>query len=226
MSQTQASEKPYDPARLSAIGNHVTRRLNANPLIQAVDVLDAQVYLYPAFLNAADCQLLMDTIDKVARPSTLYQGTEQEGFRTSYSGDVDSTDPDIVRIETRICKVLGVERERAETLQGQRYQVGQEFKQHHDFFHRGEPYWEEEAPRGGQRSWTAMVFLNEPEEGGATEFPNLGISIKPQRGMMLIWNNMTPDGKENWQTLHAATPVRKGVKYVITKWFRQNRYCP
>ena len=90
--------------------------------------------------------------------------------------------------------VLGIENDFAETMQGQRYTVGQEFKAHHDFFHPSQSYWQQEGPSGGQRSWTAMIFLNEPEEGGATEFPHLGLGVRPQAGMMLIWNNVKPDG--------------------------------
>ena len=38
--------------------------------------------------------------------------------------------------------------------------------------------------------------------------------------MLVLWNNALPDGTVNDDTLHAATPVERGVKYVITKWFR------
>lgn len=67
-----------------------------------------------------------------------------------------------------------------------------------------------------------MIFLNEPEEGGTTEFPHLGLGIRPQAGMMLMWNNVNLDGTLNYKTLHTGTPVIKGVKHVITKWYRQN----
>ena len=67
---------------------------------------------------------------------------------------------------------MGVDKRCGETLQGQRYAVGQQFKPHHDFFHTEQSYWQKEKPRGGQRSWTGMIYLNEPERGGETNFPN------------------------------------------------------
>jgi len=48
----------------------------------------------------------------------------------------------------------------------------------------------------------------------------LGLGYAEQAGALLIWNNMLPDGTPNPDVRHAALPVERGVKYVITKWFR------
>ena len=213
-----------DPAKLAKIGAHVTKRLNANSLVQIVENDDVQLYVYQGFLSLGDCQGLIDKIDAEAVPSTLYKGTEQAGFRTSYSCHLSRWDPFVSRVEARMSDVLGIDNGYAETMQGQRYHVGQEFKAHHDFFHTSQEYWDTEAKQGGQRSWTAMIFLNEPEDGGTTEFPHIGIGVRPQAGMMLIWNNVKPDGTLNYKTLHSGTPVKAGVKHIITKWYRQNNW--
>jgi prolyl 4-hydroxylase len=213
-----------DPAKLARIGVRVTKRLNANALVQQVEHPDAQIYVYQGFLSAADCKTLIAKIDADAVPSTLYKGTEQEGFRTSYSCHLNRWDAFVAKVEARMSDVLGIDNDYAETMQGQRYAVGQEFKSHHDFFHPSQSYWQQEGPAGGQRSWTAMIFLNEPEEGGATEFPHLGLGVRPQTGMILIWNNVKPDGTLNYKTLHTGTPVQKGIKHIITKWYRQNNW--
>jgi prolyl 4-hydroxylase len=76
----------------------------------------------------------------------------------------------------------------------------------------------------GQRTWTAMIFLNDVEEGGATWFPLAGIRVKPKRGLLLAWNNMNPDGSPNVNTLHEGMAVQQGVKYIITKWFREGAW--
>jgi prolyl 4-hydroxylase len=220
----QTFDSNNDPAKLSRIGSHVTKRLNANPLVQPVEHPDAQLYVYQGFLGAADCKTLIAKIDADAVPSTLYKGTEQAGFRTSFSCHLNRWDAFIAKIEARMSDVLGIDNSYAETMQGQRYQVGQEFKAHHDFFHPSQSYWLQEGPAGGQRSWTAMIFLNEPEEGGTTEFPHLGLGVRPQAGLMLIWNNMKLDGSLNYKKLHTGTPVTHGVKHVITKWYRQNNW--
>ena len=123
-------------------------------------------------------------------------------------------------IERRLSDLIGIDSAWGESVQGQRYEAGQEYREHCDWFDVNAAYWRKEIPRGGQRSWTAMVFLNEVEAGGETEFRKLGIKIPPQPGALLLWNNATSQGYPNHETLHAALPVERGVKYVITKWFR------
>lgn len=212
-----------NPARLAIVGAHVAARMVANPRVQQIDVADAQVYVYPDFLSPEECEGLIALIDSVAIPSTLYAGGEAS-FRTSDSGHLDRLHPLVNTIEARISEVLGIDDGYAETMQGQRYRVGQEFKAHHDFFHPEQAYWQAERLAGGQRTWTAMVFLNEPEAGGNTEFPELGFGMRPQRGKMLVWNNANPDGTLNYKTLHTGTAVTAGSKHIITKWYRQNNW--
>jgi prolyl 4-hydroxylase len=50
------------------------------------------------------------------------------------------------------------------------------------------------------------------------------VRFRPRRGLLLAWNNMAPDGKANPATLHEGMPVVKGVKYIVTKWFREGRW--
>ena len=66
-----------------------------------------------------------------------------------------------------------------------------------------------------------MIYLNEPEDGGATRFKTIGKTIQPERGKLLAWNNLLPDGRPNPATLHQGMKVRRGTKYILTKWFRQ-----
>ena len=213
---------PYcDPAKLAALGVHVRRMLDSLPQARRLDVEGADLYLIPGFLNRRDCQEIIKKINAKAVPSTLYRGQEREGFRTSYTHHFDRDDPLTYDVEEYISDILGIDSNYSEVMQGQRYQVGQEYKAHHDFFHVGQGYWQHEAVRGGQRTWTAMIYLNEPKEGGETVFPHLGITLRPKTGTMAVWNNMDGNGRPNMKTLHAAIPVKRGIKHVITKWYRQ-----
>jgi prolyl 4-hydroxylase len=66
-----------------------------------------------------------------------------------------------------------------------------------------------------------MAFLNEPEAGGQTNFPELNVKISPRAGNLFVWNNMDVHGEPNRFTLHQGMPVIAGLKYVITKWYRE-----
>jgi prolyl 4-hydroxylase len=198
----------------------VRKRLSLDPAGHRVDVDRAEIYAIGQFLSPEECAHLIAMIDRVAKPSSTYDPENQNRYRTSFSGDVDSSDSFVRMIERRLCDLLGIDMSWGETVQGQRYHPGQEFKAHYDWFDTKARYWPDEVARGGQRSWTAMVYLNDVDEGGATAFSRLGISVQPQAGALLVWNNALPDGTPNPDVLHAALPVETGVKYVITKWFR------
>jgi prolyl 4-hydroxylase len=162
----------------------------------------------------------MAMIDQVAFPSDVLGHGYTEAWRSSSSANLDRDDPLVQSIEQRIDALLGLPHEWGETVQGQRYQPGQQFKDHLDSFWTLADYWQEEARRGGQRCFTAMIYLNDVEAGGSTDFPNLGVSIPPQKGVILVWNNARPDGSLNEYTLHAGRPVEAGTKYIVTKWYR------
>src|SRR4029077_5815826 len=126
-----------------------------------------------------ECGRLRTIIDDVARPSTIHD-VGYARIRSSYSGDVDADDPFLVAMIKRIDALPGIEPAYGETIQGQRYLPGQEFKPHTDWFWPETPACTNEWPRGGQRSFTAMAFLNNVEHGGETEFPELGIAVTPR----------------------------------------------
>jgi prolyl 4-hydroxylase len=208
----------------SRIGRDVAARLDANPRVQPALVGAANAYYCLDFLNPAQCDMLIEKIDANRRPSTILSDREDYGFRTSESCDMDRWSPDILPIDTAIADLLGIPAQRGETMQGQRYAPGQHFRAHHDFFHENQNYWAEMKKTGGQRTWTAMIYLNDVEEGGATWFPQAGIRIAPKKRLLLTWNNMLPDGSPNTNTLHEGMAVTKGTKYVVTKWFREEHW--
>lgn len=213
-----------DQDALKRVGASVRKRLEADPGIYRVPTDKAEIFAIGDFFTAVECRRLVAMIDAVARPSQLHDVAYVTKFRTSYSGNFDAWDPFTVSISRRIDDLLGLPSRCGETIQGQRYLPGQEFKPHCDWFYPDQPYWPAERKRGGQRSWTAMAFLNTVEEGGHTHFVEIGASIEPKPGVLLVWNNARPDGTPNTDTLHAGTPVIKGVKYVLTKWYRTRAF--
>ena len=217
---------PFDqqrsPAR-AALAAHVGDRLAALPGIERLADARAQIFVLDGYLSPKDCRLLIKLIDAGCRPSETYEAVE-DGFRTSQSCNLDRWDARVLKIDTRLATTLGIGPDHGETVQGQRYRVGQQFKPHPDFFYVDQPYWTEADAQGGQRTWTAMVYLNDVTAGGETAFPHLGLAVSPRAGRLLAWNNMNPDGSPNSWTIHAGTPVTAGTKYIVTKWFRERRW--
>jgi prolyl 4-hydroxylase len=209
-----------DKARLERIGRKVRRRLAASDAVRRIPAEKAELWAVPRFFDPIECGQLMAMIDAVAKPSSAYEVDYATGYRTSYSGNLDPFDPVVRKFQKRIDDLLGLERTHGETLQGQRYTVGQEFQPHNDWFPPNSPSWTAEFRRGGQRSITAMAYLNSVDEGGETDFPRLGFAVAPRPGTLLIWNNADESGVPNPWTIHAGKPVIRGTKYVVTKWYR------
>jgi prolyl 4-hydroxylase len=214
-----------DQIALKTVGDRVRARLAANRAIYKLPAEKAEIYAMADFMAPDECRRMVEMIDAVARPSSVFNVAYGEDYRTSYSGDVDPYDPFVKKIGRRIDDQLGLDSTWGETIQGQRYLPGQQFKPHCDWFFTEAEYWPREAERGGQRSWTAMVYLNAVEGGGSTDFTELGLSIEPKPGAILMWNNADLRGEPNRWTIHSGTKVNAGVKYIITKWYRTRKWA-
>jgi prolyl 4-hydroxylase len=186
----------------------------------------AEFYTLHNFLNSEECDQVTELIKKKLHPSAIVaDGELDESYRTSRTCDLgELSDPLMADIDRRICASLGIHPSYSEITQGQYYRPGEEFKAHTDFFE-GQTF-EEHARERGQRTFTFMVYLNDVESGGETEFINLKQKIKPKKGTAIIWNSLNEDGSNNHNTLHQAHPVQSGFKSIITKWFRSNGQGP
>lgn len=207
-------------------GQEVAARLDADPRANRIETDAAQAYWIADFLTPAQCATLIQVIDANRRPSTTLSVDGQPGFRTSESCDMERWSPKVRPLDEAIADRLGIPHEHGETMQGQRYGPGQQFKAHHDYFHADQPYYTSVTNDGGQRTWTAMIFLNAVEEGGATWFPQAGFRVEPTPGLLLAWDNMNAAGEPNIATLHEGMAVVRGNKYIVTKWFREGRWLP
>jgi len=189
--------------------------------VQRVPTRELELFILRGFLDRVTCATLIERIDAKRRPSLIADDIGIANFRTSETCDLDWNDPVIGDVDRKIATLLGLTLEASEPLQGQRYAPGQEFRPHTDTFEPGGYDFYLHTTAGGQRTWTAMIYLNEPDEGGATRFKTIGKTVRPETGKLLAWNNLLPDGQPNAATLHQGMKVRRGTKYVLTKWFRE-----
>jgi len=203
------------------IGESVRGRLAATPGMQAVPAPDLDLFILRDFLDAPTCEALIGLIDARRKPSPLFADNPDPQFRTSETCNLDPLDPHVDEVDRRLADLLGLSPQYGERLQGQRYGEGQQFKPHHDYLRVGEAYWSRQETIGGQRTWTAMVFLDAPGEGGETHFPRVDLTLRPRRGNLVVWNNLDREGEPNPMTLHQGLPVKAGVKHIVTKWYRE-----
>lgn len=206
---------------MTTFSDSVADRLTAQGAMQRVPTPKAAVFQHRRFVPADLAAELIALIDRDRRPSTIADDNGDAYFRTSETCDLAADLPAVQRIEALLTELSGIDPAFGEPLQGQRYAEGQEFKPHTDYFTPGGRDFQKYCALSGNRTWTFMVYLNDVEAGGATRFKALDKTFQPEAGKLLCWNNRHPGGEVNPATLHHGMKVRKGVKYVITKWYRE-----
>ena len=197
-------------------GESSADRLAGNGM-QRVPTPLAELFQLREFLSPGLCSALVKLIDSNRRPSTIADPNGDDYFRTSETCDLDVSEPVVAQLEQKLTALSGIASAFGEPIQGQRYAVGQEFKP-------GGRDYEKYCSVAGQRTWTFMIYVNDVEAGGGTRFRKIGKTFQPERGKLLCWNNRRSGGEVNPDTLHHGMKVRKGTKYVITKWYREKEW--
>ena len=122
------------------------------------------------------------------------------------------------RIEARIARLLEWPVDHGEALQVLNYGPGAQYKPHHDYFDPAMPGSEVLLRRGGQRVATVVMYLNTPERGGATVFPESHFEVAAVKGNAVFFSYDRPHAMT--RTLHGGAPVLAGEKWIVTKWLR------
>lgn len=192
-----------------------------------VTLRDPRVVVVANFLSEAECDgMIAAARQRLARSETVDVGTggsEVNEARTSegmFFGRGES--PLITRIEARLAAFTRWPVENGEGLQVLRYRPGAEYKPHYDYFDPAQPGTPTILKRGGQRVATVVMYLNTPEQGGATVFPDVQLEVTAQRGHAVFFSYAHPHPRT--RSLHGGAPVVAGEKWVATKWLRQGRF--
>ena len=200
-------------------------RPNLDRDVQVMFSLDhPRVVLFQNFLSAAECdELIRLSRDRMQASHVIDMdsgNTRADAGRTS-SGTAFTRgeSPLIERIERRIEALLQWPYERGEALQILRYEVGQEYKPHYDYVDPTQPGAAPFLARGGQRVASLVMYLNTPQDGGGTNFPDVGFEIAAHQGCAVYFSYDRPHPMT--RSRHGGMPVRAGEKWVATKWLRE-----
>jgi len=175
------------------------------------------------FITSEECdEIIKLASDGFEKSKTL--GTDIEGYRVAFSTWIKNDEPISIKLKQITSEETGIPIENMETIHVVKYEVGGEYKDHQDFFHPGEPYYDDCMSRGGQRIKSVLFYLNDEFEGGETNFPMKGIKVKPVKSKAIIWDNINEDGTLDYESIHAGLPVISGFKYIATIWIRENKF--
>lgn len=190
-------------------------------------VASPRVVVFGGLLSDDEC----DELAALARPrlarsetvDTATGGSEVNASRTSRGMFFERGEHPICRrIEERIARLVRWPLVNGEGLQILHYLPGAEYKPHHDYFDPALPGSRPILLRGGQRVATLVMYLNTPEKGGGTTFPDVSLEVAPIKGnaVFFSYDRAHPSTK----TLHGGAPVIAGEKWVATKWLREREF--
>tara|TARA_Y100001938_G_C8031070_1_gene400663 strand:+ start:185 stop:784 length:600 start_codon:yes stop_codon:yes gene_type:complete len=123
-----------------------------------------------------------------------------------------------------VCDFIQYPVENFEGMQIVHYNPGEYYKTHHDYFEKNTDHYESEIARGGQRTWTAFLYLNDVSKGGETNFPYVNFTVKPKRGTMILWMNTNQNGEVIDDSLHEALSPKSGEKWGANIWVREKKF--
>jgi prolyl 4-hydroxylase len=232
VARTELNHEPSIP--LDQIVDHASNAVEhepyqPNPVAKRFDNPDLQIYSIDGFLNSDECTALIGTIHDNLKPSTVADNIETDGVvsqdRTSSTCVFDNNNPEhalAMEVSARLSKVIGINPSYAEPIQAQLYAVGGEYKAHYDWFEPGTPAFDAQAcaAKGGQRTWSVIVYLNDVISGGETKFEKANLTLQPSQGRVVFWNNLDQNNAPNNEALHQACPVLEGEKAILTFWYR------
>lgn len=121
-------------------------------------------------------------------------------------------DPVFHAINRRIAAATGTAWAQGEPAQVLCYRPGEEYRLHSDAL----------PPGPNQRTVTLLVALNEDYDGGATEFPAIGLAWRGRTGEALVFRNVEAGGEIDVRARHAGAPVRRGTKFLLSRWIREH----
>jgi prolyl 4-hydroxylase len=223
--QPQQPQQPAKPLPEPSLEGQTTLLLADGHRVKVLTTMKhPRVVVFGGLLTDAECDTLMaqaaprllrsETVDNSTGDSEVNEARTSEGmfFERGES-------PLIQTLEMRIAELLRWPLENGEGLQILRYRPGAEYKPHHDYFDPVHPGTPRILERGGQRVGTLVMYLNTPDGGGATTFPDVGLEVAPVRGNAVFFSY--DRAHVGTKTLHGGAPVTAGEKWVATKWLRE-----
>jgi len=187
--------------------------------------IDPLVYVVSGFLSSDECAAFVEVgSGKMERATVITDSEHQfhDGRTNSYAWIHHDASEIIHEVSKRFSILVKIPINNAEQFQLVHYGPGTEYKPHFDAFDKSTEEGRNNWFPGGQRMVTALAYLNDVEDGGATDFPDIGVSIKPNKGDVVVFHNCKDGSSDiNPNSLHGGSPVISGEKWAVNLWFRQ-----
>jgi len=178
-------------------------------------------------LTARECDLIKKLGEDNLSESYTAVSKVPTKVRTSKDCILDTADKQVMAITEKIASLVGIPVEHCEEPVLVRYLTDQKYDSHYDSMDLslGDKY-QFFMKSGGNRVMTAILYLNQVEQGGDTYFSNLDLRVTPRQGSVMIFQDVEKQDASIPHPLsyHAGMPVEQGEKWIVNFWFRHQPY--
>lgn len=186
-----------------------------------------RIWLTDKFADPLLCRWMIGRGQGKFKPALMFDGKQASALDSRTCSDFvfDIVDSGVVMLllRIRISGVTSIPISHMEPPQIFHYSVGQEIKAHYDFLYDGRGGYGREGKYQGDRLATFLMWLNDDYEGGELEFTKVGYRCRGKSGDGVFFASQR-DGKPDKQSLHAAKPVSKGEKYILSQWIHDRPF--
>jgi prolyl 4-hydroxylase len=183
------------------------------------------------FTSPELCAWLIDKARGRLKPAMMRDTTtgasKFEASRTNSDFVFDILEGEIVMLllRTRISLATSLPTVNMEPPQIFHYFVGEEIKPHFDFLRAGAHGVKIEGDIPTDRLATFLLYLNDDFDGGDLDFPKGGFRHKGRTADGIFFASYA-SGEPDRQSLHAALPVTRGEKWILSQWIHDGRFAP
>ena len=190
-----------------------------NPLLMTIDD-----FLPEEVVDLLSSDIEKHCIFKGAQVSTNDGTGEKSNLRTNETSSLHYLQSEGARIFLDAASdSLRLNPAQAEPISVIKYKKGQQFEPHMDAF--GDDKLNAYSPQAGNRIATAILYLNDVQHGGETDFPNMKITIPAKKGRVVLFSNCHMGTTQPLElSMHAGLPVIRGEKTAVNLWFRSGVY--
>ncbi|MBU7314844.1 2OG-Fe(II) oxygenase [Paenibacillus oleatilyticus] len=180
---------------------------------------------YEQAVSGPECRQLIELARHQLEPAKVIGEKEvvaSEFRKSEFAWFHHDSHPLVREVSERLAALVGRPLHYAESLQIARYGVGGKFGAHFDTYDLNTVDGKRFYDQGGQRLYTALLYLNTVDAGGETYFPELNLDIAPSEGALIVFETCKRGTNESHPlSLHGSRELREGEKWIATLWFRE-----
>lgn len=180
------------------------------------------------FVPVAVCDWLVARAGSRYQRSMMFDGQKSSFAATrtcsDFKFDIVAADLVLQLVRERISAITTLHVAAFEPPQIFHYALGEEIKPHYDGLRLGNQGYGHGNAYKGDRIATFLLYLNDDYDGGELEFPKVGVRHKGRAGDGVYFAHVDAEGRPDRLSLHAALPITRNEKFVLSQWIHDRPF--